>query len=908
VARSQDALEILLPDADAQSVRRARSVTQFLRLLSDDAEPAHAATIGVDLQRARTELERAERADLECALVNLLRHHLRALTPADSFAWHGEPTSDAQSAWRALADREAENGVTFRFPEPGEPVADVAARLYASLERVGIAAPKLALWRARLAHAVEGPRAAEREHRLAIADTVHPGAALASLPPSVARAHLAGIAECLLDRGQLRDARTFLSEHAAHVGADARLRQLYAWVRLCLGDAAGAKSVLVGLRPWAGALPAGLCELREHRPEWLPCLAGRPAPGSAATTSVRDRHDLGAAVLAVFVFRPGEGAEAIAFEAAPGLRERSRAWLEDRRDACSVPGELEHKVVATARTVVLHADGGATLRSVLGGEATRAAALVPILDGDGEVAGWLHVECEHHLLPARGRLEHIARERRTEVLVRREQVPADSAPAVGAQIGARSSEPVDGDCAAVFRALVLDLGIKLHSRLWWGFCVEGDAIEEIASGGEGVGLPRARAGARRGLARALVTAGRIVFEEPDERLSICADAASGFVLPLLIEGRPCGLFAVESGRRRDFRAKDVDACASVAERHALALHMAQFAAWHAERFGFKPWFDAFRGDFRSFATRLLAAARARTPVTFAGPPGSGKLVLARWLHFEGGNRSAAFKVYSCGTPLDPTCNFARLVESARGGTLVLDDVERLAPALQDEVLRWLEGVERAQDRARTASSARLIATSSPGLAQAARAGQIRPDLAARLDRLTLAVPGLRERREEIPALVETLARRFAAEESCTPPEFTDEALAWLWRQPWDENVRQLENVVYKLVLLQRGAPVTPADIVALRLPFGVQMLRKLPSRHPARADLLAALRTTQKAGGRVNKTRAALYLGWDPDTLVARLQSEGIPDDAVECESSWQNKPTELPAPLADDDSAETTA
>jgi hypothetical protein len=64
MSRPDDALEILLPDADDRSVRRARDVTRFLRLLSNDAEPAHAATVGVDLERARAELESSDRADI----------------------------------------------------------------------------------------------------------------------------------------------------------------------------------------------------------------------------------------------------------------------------------------------------------------------------------------------------------------------------------------------------------------------------------------------------------------------------------------------------------------------------------------------------------------------------------------------------------------------------------------------------------------------------------------------------------------------------------------------------------------------------------------------------------------------------------------------------------------------------
>jgi DNA-binding NtrC family response regulator len=180
-----------------------------------------------------------------------------------------------------------------------------------------------------------------------------------------------------------------------------------------------------------------------------------------------------------------------------------------------------------------------------------------------------------------------------------------------------------------------------------------------------------------------------------------------------------------------------------------------------------------------------------------------------------------------------------------------------------------------------------VATTCDGLTAAKNAGRLRADLAARLDRLTLIVPPLRERREEIPALVVAMATRFAAEEDCAPPRFTDETLALLWRQPWNENLRGLENVVYKLVLLHGGDEVLPADVTGLRRRFGLELVRKLPSRHPDRRDIVAALRVTRMAGGRMNKTRAALYLGWDPDTLVARMASENVDEEKLCGLDAW---------------------
>ena len=73
--------------------------------------------------------------------------------------------------------------------------------------------------------------------------------------------------------------------------------------------------------------------------------------------------------------------------------------------------------------------------------------------------------------------------------------------------------------------------------------------------------------------------------------------------------------------------------------------------------------------------------------------------------------------------------------------------------------------------------------------------------------------------------------------------------------------------------------IEPEHVHEIAAQFSLRLASRLPSRHPSRSDLLAALRFTRKPSGRLNKTRAALYLGWDPDTLVARMHDAGIGED-----------------------------
>ncbi len=893
--RNEDALDLLLPDADAQALSRARDVARFLRLLRDDARRSRAPAVGVDLEHARGSLELQMRATAEHALQDLLRHHMRVLASPDSFGAPGEPELDVRSAWRAVDDARDEFAGMPDLPQPGEAAREAGARCLTALESVADE-PRLWLWRARWLQTTEGPRAAERAFREVLA---HERRKLAA--PAVTRAALAGVAECLLDRGAVREARTWLGEHASPLSVDPRLRQLLAWTRLLLEDVTGARAAVAGLRPWAGPLPAALGELRATFPDWLTLLTGRAeeARPTAILPPLEHRADVGASVLVVLVFRPGHATTDLVFECAAALAGRREAWLAEREGTSAIAGEREQALIARALPIVEHAPAGAALRGVVGGESTRALALAPVLDHDGEVIGWLHLEFEHHLVPCRQRLLRWAADWRANVAAARAGAltVAEVAP-----IAMRSAGPL----AATFTALVQDLGIKTAQRRWWGFTVENGVPEIAASGGDGQGFPAPSPGQRRGLARAILTGARIEFDEPDPRLAIDAGAASGVVLPLAFQGVVRGLLAVESSRRRDFRSLDVAASAARTEVAGALVRTAQFQAWHAERFGFEPWFDARKPGFRAFLQRLCAAARSRSAVLLHGPAGVGKLVLARWLHFESG-ADGPFDLVRGGSFL-PDQGLEDRRARAAGGTLVLDDVERFEPRVQEELLRWLEGGDRLlAPRACGTAAARFVVTTRVPLVQQATEGRLRADLALRLGRLSLAVPPLAARRDEVPDLFEAIVRRFAAEEHARAPEFADEALAAVWRQSWPGNVRELENLAHRVVLGHPGACIGGAEIAALAQEAGVSWIRRIPSRHPSRADLLAALGSTQTAGGRVNKTRAALYLGWDPDTLVARLGEAGLADEVVPG-TAWCGGAIPDPAPGAADGEPEPAA
>jgi hypothetical protein len=889
-----DAIEILMPSADAALARRARSLVQFLRLISDDSRSTRAGAISVSLDRARSELDDQDRRRIAGALSDLLRHLLAAMAPGDTFLWWGEPGLDHAGAWRLLDEFRDDLPWLADLPEPAEATESVARRVLDSLERFEASAAELPLWRARLARCAAGARAAEKILR-AGAKAAAEGSDGEPRPRAAVTALLA---ECLLDRGAVREARALLQENARLVEGEPRLRQLLSWSLLCLGDYAGAKGAVVGLAPWSGLLPASLVELRVHRPEWMPCLAGRrpregrsPAAQGPTTGPFRDRSEIGASVLGVFALHPDGSTSVLLLDAAPALRGGVRGWLRERDGACAVAGQREHELVVSARTVVAHREPERPLEGALGRHATLALALAPVLDDEGEVAGWIYVECEHHRLPALEDLGARASGWKGEVLHRR-RGPAEelaAAPDSAARSRRAAEEPAPSACARVFEELVAELGIKTAQRRWWGFGVGAAEPRLLATGGEGAGLSSDAPGRGRALTRAVATSGRVAFDEPDPRLSIDPRSASGLVLPMCAGGALCGLLAIESSRRRDFRDVDVERFARSALRAGLALRVAQFAGWHLERFGAEVWFDAQRPDSRAFLQDFLVSARSRSPVVLAGPPGVGKSILARWLHFEGRGAEDPLRVVDCGSRANAG-GVGEWIGSVRGGTLVLEDLERLEPRAQEDLLRILE--EADGPAASGSPSARVVGTTRTGLRSAVEEGRLRDDLSQRLDRLQLRVPALRDRREDILPLTSCLARRFAREEGIPEPAFDDEALALLWRQPWAGNVRELESFLFKLVLLERrhagsaAVHVQPLHIFEIARRFSLPTVRRLPSRHPSRADLLAALRVTRMPTGRTNKTRAALYLGWDPDTLVARMQDAGIGEEIGD-ETSW---------------------
>jgi hypothetical protein len=831
----------------------------------------------------RQEIERRARA-----LEDLLRHHLSAHLGTESFAWHGEPEHSVQSAWRALVGGFAPEGVqTVDLPEPGESALSVARRLVSALESLG-PRPGAGLWRARLEHASRGPRAGAAAFEGLL------GRSAASRVPTlgVDLALLAGWCECLLDRGGVGEAFGLLGDRPEWIASDPRLGWLWTWTLLARGELAAADAARAGLDPWRGPLPTALVALRLAFPEASAVLPGRTPPDERAPLGhapiSRDRRALGASVLALFRFEGHRGARAVWLDVAPGLRADLEEWLVDRRDAHQDPGQPAHSLVIEAAPKVAHGAPGRPPAGALG-ERALALSLVPVLDRSGEVAGWLHVECEHHLLPCPRRLERTAQVWREELAAPETisgegvfEQPAAALAAPGGAGLASAPEPERSLLGGVFRRLVDSVGFKTSRRRWWGIDLGSGEARAVCEGGEGLSSLPETVGGARAVERCRATGGVVRFDDADERLRLHPEAVSGLALPLAVRGRVHGVLVIESTRRRDFTDRDVERLAAGAEGFALALRLGQFRAWHVARFGSDLHVDPSLSGVRGFVEHLIAAGRSREPVVLSGDRGVGKRVLARWVHYERDGGAGPLRSVRC---REPAAGEPGLGSRPADGSWLLEGLDELSPARQEELSAHIAGGG--------GSGAALVATSRLPLGVAAEAGRLRVGLADELARLEVLVPPLRRRREELPGLVRFLARRFAADERLGAPEFEESAIALLWRQEWEGNLRELEGLVFQLVLAAGGGILDAERVSAIARRWGHTLRSRVPSRHPSREDLVAALRSTRTRGGRTNKCRAAAFLGWDPDTLCARMAEAHLDEGELE------EEPTAWDAPLS---------
>ena len=285
--------------------------------------------------------------------------------------------------------------------------------------------------------------------------------------------------------------------------------------------------------------------------------------------------------------------------------------------------------------------------------------------------------------------------------------------------------------------------------------------------------------------------------------------------------------------------------------------------------------------------RIAAAATTDLGVLLTGPSGSGKELVARSLHRHGARREAPFVVVTCGAIPESQIEselFGR-IESAPGGTLFLDEVTELPLAAQVSLLRFLE-------QQTVPVSVRVIAATNRDLEKLITSGAFREDLAYRLKAVTIHLPPLCERLDDLPVLTRNFLSRIARRLG-RQVAITDDAMDVLHRHIWPGNVRELKHAIEEAAVLATGGVIGREHLAitgdasadpsptALRAAVGAlanRLLRSHPGEVHQRAidtleEILFRAALGQTEG---NQLRAAELLGINRITLKKRMDSFGI--------------------------------
>jgi DNA-binding NtrC family response regulator len=304
-------------------------------------------------------------------------------------------------------------------------------------------------------------------------------------------------------------------------------------------------------------------------------------------------------------------------------------------------------------------------------------------------------------------------------------------------------------------------------------------------------------------------------------------------------------------------------------------------------------FDRMIGTSRAVQEVLGLArkvsASGATTVLIQGESGTGKDLLAKAVHYESARADEPFMDITCtampetlleselfgherGAFTDARTQKKGLFELAHGGTIFLDEIGDMTPALQAKLLRVLEDgeFERLGSTRSIKVDVRVLAATNRDLAGAVRKGLFREDLYYRLNVFPILLPPLRDRVEDIPQLVWAFVEEFSEAMGKVIETIPDERMDALRRYPWPGNVRELRNVIERAMILARDG-ILPVE---LSPPVGVGGSTSTALADVERRHILSVLERTawrvRGSGG------AAALLGLKPTTLEARMKRLGV--------------------------------
>lgn len=294
----------------------------------------------------------------------------------------------------------------------------------------------------------------------------------------------------------------------------------------------------------------------------------------------------------------------------------------------------------------------------------------------------------------------------------------------------------------------------------------------------------------------------------------------------------------------------------------------------------------------------LAAANSR--VLIAGPPGSGKETVARLIHTASPRAKGEFVAISAAgmTPERMDVELfgvegeggrpgkIGVFERAHAGTLYLDEVADMPRETQSRILRVLveQRFRRVNGDADVQVDVRVISSTSRNLREEIAEGRFREDLFHRLNVVPVTVPGVSERREDIPELVESFIERICEASGMPRRVLSEDAIGALQVRPWPGNLRQLRNVVERMLILSSGDPKEPitAEMVPSDAPptdegglLGADKIIALPLRE-ARETFEREYLSAQMMRFSGNISRTAAFIGMERSALHRKLKSLGL--------------------------------
>ncbi len=299
-------------------------------------------------------------------------------------------------------------------------------------------------------------------------------------------------------------------------------------------------------------------------------------------------------------------------------------------------------------------------------------------------------------------------------------------------------------------------------------------------------------------------------------------------------------------------------------------------------------------------------------VLITGESGTGKELVARTIHYSSSRAEGPFVPINCAAiPKDLletelfghekgafTGAFNTRIgrfELANNGTIFLDEISELAPSLQVKLLRVIQEreFERVGGVKTIKVNVRIIAATNQNLEKAVEEGRFREDLYYRLNVIPLPLPSLRERKEDIPLLINHFVKKFTKKLKRTPLNFPPEVMHCLMQYDWPGNVRELENLIERLMILVSGDKVSISDLpekfhafvnpethYGTTSTFLYDSVEELPEEGVTLNSIIEniekklILKALDKTGG--NRSKAATLLGLNRTTLIEKMKKMGI--------------------------------